>query len=321
MNSLVSIAMCTYNGEKFIKEQLDSILNQTYQNLEIIITDDSSTDNTVKIIQEYQKKDTRIVLHQNEQNLGFIKNFEKSISLCNGEYIALADQDDIWKTQKIELFLKEIKTNVLIYSDAIIIDKNSNEVGHELIRPGRSLIDGTCNKALFLTNVISGNTLMFKTILRKHILPIPKDISYHDIWIGFVASTYGSITYTQNSMTYYRRYSEQVTNVNKATHKSFLDKLQYKKNRWIELVEERKKDLEIFRTLPILKDKNTIYILESLIEHLNNYKNIYFNFKIYRIFKENLEDIFAGFRPKKRAKKAFRNAIGLKLRVATLFIL
>jgi glycosyltransferase involved in cell wall biosynthesis len=108
---MISIAMCTYNGERFIKEQLDSILNQTYKNFELIITDDDSSDKTITIIKEYIKQDKRIKLYQNNSNLGFIKNFEKAISLCSGDYIVLADQDDIWKVNKLEIFLEQIKDN------------------------------------------------------------------------------------------------------------------------------------------------------------------------------------------------------------------
>ena len=145
---LVSIAMCTYNGEKYIEEQIESILNQSYKNLEIIICDDNSTDNTTKLIESYIKVDSRIKIFRNKQNLGFIKNFEKAISLCNGEYIALSDQDDIWKLNKIELYLKKIKDNILIYSDLDMIDENGNLIGKNFARGKDNLCKGKCNLAL-----------------------------------------------------------------------------------------------------------------------------------------------------------------------------
>src|SRR5574344_1640995 len=121
MHNLISIAMCSYNGERFIKEQIDSIIAQTYKNFELIIVDDGSKDNTIEIIKYYQSKDSRIKLFQNEKNLGFVKNFEKAITLCSGDFIALADQDDVWKKNKIEVFLNNIDKNMLIYSDAILM--------------------------------------------------------------------------------------------------------------------------------------------------------------------------------------------------------
>ena len=131
MHNLISIAMCSYNGERFIKEQIDSIIAQTYKNFELIIVDDGSKDNTINIIKEYQLKDHRIKLFQNDNNLGFVKNFEKAISLCSGDFIALADQDDVWKKNKLEVFLKNINGNMLIYSDAILIDQHSKETGKQ----------------------------------------------------------------------------------------------------------------------------------------------------------------------------------------------
>ena len=103
---LVSVALCTYNGAAYLPEQLETIINQSYVNLEIVISDDGSTDNTTRIIKEFQQKDHRIKFFQNETNLGYNKNFEKVFSLCLGDYIAIADQDDIWEVNKIECMMK-----------------------------------------------------------------------------------------------------------------------------------------------------------------------------------------------------------------------
>jgi len=318
-NKLVSIAMCTYNGERFLKEQLDSILSQSYTNLELIITDDCSSDKTIKILEQYQKIDTRIKIYQNEENLGFSKNFEKAISLCNGEYIALSDQDDIWKKNKIEKFLLEIKDNVLIYSDAILIDKKATELDKNLLQPKNRLVSGRCNKSFFFVNSISGNTLMFKKELTKYILPIPKEMSFHDIWIGFVASTYGTITFTQESMTYYRRYQEQVTSHQNLIHKNLIDKLLYRKKEKLIVNNILIKDLKSFRSCTLLKDTETINIIDEIIDHLKNYENTYFNFKLYKLLKKHTDEIFAGYRLNKIKRRAFRISVGLKLKIITFY--
>lgn len=320
-NPLISIAMCTYNGERYIKEQLDSILSQTYTNIELIITDDKSSDRTVSIIKEYQARDKRIKLYENETNLGFLKNFEKAISLCSGEYIALADQDDIWKENKLELFLDNIQDNVLIYSDAIIIDKDSKKTGTHLIQPKSRLCSGHCNKAFFLNNFISGNTMMFKTELREYILPIPEQMSYHDIWIGYVASTYGTITYTDEPMTYYRKYEGQVTHQGDVIPKNIFKRLQYKKNLRLKVANIRKKDIEAFLSLSILKDDDTIRLLHLLLEHYENYEKIYFNYTLYKMLKKYTKEVFCSIRESKRGRRAFRTAVGLKLKQLSLFIL
>lgn len=311
--------MCTYNGQRFLHEQLDSILNQTYANIELIICDDLSTDNTKEIIQSYMQKDSRIKFYPNSQNLGYIKNFEKAISLCSGEFIALCDQDDIFKDRKIELFIANIKDNLLIYSDAIIIGTDSKDTKKELVRPNRCLISGSCNKALLLGNCISGNTLMFKKELLQHILPIPQEISYHDIWIAFIASTCGTVTYTDEAMTYYRRYPEQVTHSPKVISENFIDKLKQKQDIKIKEMRVTLQDLEILATIPKLKNSNTLDIIKLFIEHFHNYKNIYFNISLYKILMRYNDEVFAILKKSKRKRRAFRSAVGLKLHKLTLF--
>lgn len=119
---MISIAMATYNGEKYLREQLDSILAQTIQDFELIVCDDCSTDSTVQILNEYVEKDSRIKVFVNAKNLGFRKNFEKAIGLCKGEYIALSDQDDIWMTEHLELLVDNIQNKDLIAGNSELID-------------------------------------------------------------------------------------------------------------------------------------------------------------------------------------------------------
>lgn len=288
----------------------------------MIITDDGSSDNTIEILKKYQKEDKRIKLYQNEKNLGFVKNFEKAISLCSGEYIALADQDDIWKEDKLEVFLSAIQENVLIYSDAILIDKYSNETGRTLVSSEKKkLVSGECNKAFLLTNCVSGNTLMFKRELLEYILPIPEKISFHDVWIAFVASTYGTITYTDEPMTYYRRYSEQVTKKREKDYKSFFDRLKTKEDIRIKDAKVSVCDLELFLSLDILEDQETIKIIKVLKKHYENYQNSYFNYELYKMLDKYSDEIFAIYKENKRAKRVRRTSVGLKLHKATAFIL
>ena len=107
-NKKVAVIMSTYNGEKFIREQLDSILNQTYKNIEIVVRDDGSSDGTVAIIKEYMQKYPNIVLHEGE-NLGFIKSFFELLNLADADYYSYADQDDVWLENKIELAVNSLK--------------------------------------------------------------------------------------------------------------------------------------------------------------------------------------------------------------------
>jgi len=107
----LSVALCTYNGEKFIEQQINSILNQSISIDEIVICDDQSTDKTVEILKKLQSEHKAIVVIENEINLRSTKNFEKAISLCTGDFIFLSDQDDVWNAQKVEKTLAIFKEN------------------------------------------------------------------------------------------------------------------------------------------------------------------------------------------------------------------
>ena len=122
----IDILLATYNGEKYLKEQLDSILNQTYTNFRLLISDDCSKDYTRQILKEYEKKDSRIKLFFQEKNLGYVKNFEFLLTKSTAEYIFFSDHDDIWYENKIEKCIKVLKEkNVdLLYSDCKQIDEN-----------------------------------------------------------------------------------------------------------------------------------------------------------------------------------------------------
>lgn len=305
MDNLISIALCSYNGERFISTQIDSILEQTYMNFELIIVDDASKDNTINIIKEYKIKDNRIKVFQNEKNLGFVKNFEKAISLCKGKYIALADQDDIWKKNKLEVFLNNIGENLLIYSDAILIDDNSEETGSQLIRPNHNLVRGKCNKSFIFYNCVSGNTLMFKRDLVKDIVPIPLDITFHDIWIAFVASTIGTITFTEEAMTYYRRHSEQVTMKKEKDYKSIIDRLNKKENLYLSHSQNLLNYCRAFDKVRCI-DEDSRNILNKLIEHYSNYQKGFFSFKMKNCLKKYKNELFAIKKEKSRNRLVMR---------------
>jgi glycosyltransferase involved in cell wall biosynthesis len=320
---LVSIAMCTYNGEKYLKQQLDSLLKQTYTNLEIIITDDGSKDGTMGILNQYASNDSRIKVFQNETNLGFVQNFSKAISLCNGDFIALADQDDIWKSTKIEVFVNNIGNNTLIYSDAQLMDENNTILDKQLIRPGKNLVSGACNKAFFFYNCVSGNTLMFKKELLESILPIPA-VSFHDIWIAFIASSLGTITYTDEPMTYYRRHQEQVTKTKPKSEKNyriFFHRFNIKSTQKTNDVKQFINDFTIYRDFLIsIGDIKTTNLLNALLYHFIHYEKIFMNLTLRRMLIESSDELFAILSPKKRRQRAKRFSMGLKFHQSTLFL-
>ena len=129
-NKTVSIVMCTYNGERYLKEQLMSLLNQTYSPIEIIIQDDLSTDNTLEIIHDYQERYPNIIhSFQNSRRLGYNQNFLTAYQKANGYYIASADQDDIWETNKIEILVREIGDSMLIFHNSVLFNQKNPNMG------------------------------------------------------------------------------------------------------------------------------------------------------------------------------------------------
>ena len=205
---LVSIALCAYNGEKYISQQLDSILRQTHRNLEIIIVDDCSTDNTFNIVKRYSVLDSRIKCFRNEVNIGFNKNFEKAIKLTTGDFIAISDQDDIWLPGKVELLLNNIGDNWLIFSNSSFIDENNKVKAGRMLWKGFDLADRNYRRIL-LANFITGHNLLFKREFAGYFLPLPKH-GFYDWWIGFVALYHKKITFLDKTTTQYRIHGHSV---------------------------------------------------------------------------------------------------------------
>lgn len=199
---LVSVALCTYNGAAYLKAQLETIVKQTYPRLEIVIVDDGSTDNTIQIIEEMQSVDSRIHFFRNEKNLGYNKNFEMAFSLCHGNFIAIADQDDIWELNKIEYMMKAWpEGSLFIYS------LSGNFINHDFA--GRKAAPRVLytnihdvHKLVF-NSPVHGHACMFKRELLPLCMPFPDDIFY-DWWMSMHAAATGFIGCIPQTLTWHR---------------------------------------------------------------------------------------------------------------------
>ena len=209
---MISIAMATYNGALYVQKQLDSILNQTIRDFELIICDDYSTDNTWDVLQENANRDNRIHCYRNESNLGFKKNFEKAMCLCSGEFIALSDQDDIWLQNHLEVLLTHIGDNMIVCGDAAIIDENDN-------RKGITLSDLDCvdfiphnsfDKAyriFFNTSIFQGASMLIRRDFLTYAIPVPELVNFHDAWFSALASCWGGLKSIPTIITLHRIHS------------------------------------------------------------------------------------------------------------------
>jgi glycosyltransferase involved in cell wall biosynthesis len=192
---MISVCIATYNGEKYIREQLNSILMQLGQTDEIVICDDRSSDKTLEVIESYH--DSRIQTHRNEERLGHVRNFEKAIRLSRGDYIFLSDQDDVWLPGRVQEMLKKMQGEarvMLVASNFDLISSQGVDVGEfRLLGPDkRSMLLQVL--AIFAGKApYFGCTFLLKRDILDYILPIPKDIESHDIWIALIASIFGRV--------------------------------------------------------------------------------------------------------------------------------
>ena len=208
--------MATYNGEKYLREQLNSILAQTITDWELVVCDDCSKDSTVEILKSYQEQDDRIKIFVNEKNLGFKKNFEKAIGLCSGDYIALADQDDIWHENHLEV-LQELIGDAslscgnasLMTADSVVTEKKLNDVEKLLCLPSDT--HKLMYRILLKSNPFQGASMLIRKDFLLKILPIPDGVLYHDAWIVACTCFEKGIAYTFEPITDYRQHENNVT--------------------------------------------------------------------------------------------------------------
>lgn len=209
---MISIAIATYNGEKYLREQLDSIYAQTYKQLEVVVTDDCSTDGTVSILEEYRQK-YGLKYYVNLHNLGFVKNFERAISLCTGDYIALADQDDVWFPGKLftllnAMMLCELSNPdkpIIIHHDVYIVDENLKNKGLRYIN-NKGNSSGLIN-LLFGNPKVQGAASMFNRKLKNMCFPLPDDTPLHDLYISYVCECFGVRKYISEPLMLYRQHA------------------------------------------------------------------------------------------------------------------
>jgi glycosyltransferase involved in cell wall biosynthesis len=235
----VSVAMCTYNGAQFIEKQIKSIINQSVLVDEIVICDDRSTDDTTIIIREIALNTiVPIRLYINDSNLGCVRNFEKAISLCNGDLIFLSDQDDIWMNKKVEIITQWFDNNPaknVVFGDAILIDENDKEIMKSQIpnapSPEKKDIDeplmlwecigfsklsqkqfdiGLGFELWLAQNRATGATMAFRKSF-VNTIPIYYDDKniYHDYAISIMSLVENSLDYIKTPLIYYRQHSNQ----------------------------------------------------------------------------------------------------------------
>ena len=224
--SKISIALCTYNGAKFLSAQLDSFLRQTRLPDEIIVGDDCSIDETVSILENFAARAPfPVSVRVNETNLGSTGNFEKTILSCTGDLIFLSDQDDVWLPEKLARIEAEFerKPDVgLIFSDAELIDEDSNSLKLRLWdftfpeAEREKMKNGKIIEVLLWENIVTGATAAFRSKFLSLVTPIPDDIPnvIHDGWITLVIAALGKIESIEEPLILYRQHRNQQLGLN-----------------------------------------------------------------------------------------------------------
>lgn len=257
---LVHIVLATYNGEKFLRQQLDSIVAQDYENWQVEICDDGSTDSTKNIVKEYVEKDSRFSLHENEHNLGYVMNFLEGIRRSHGDYIMLCDQDDIWYPNKISLTLNRAieaesllsspeKQPVLVFGDAMNFESDSGkDMGrfHEMSHFDTKKVD---TAHLFMENKCIGCTILVNKAVRSYLEEMPEEIRVHDWWLALICSHFGKICYVDEPLLRYRQHGGNMIGGNSYSSyvKKRISQLKQQRQTLRDTVAQGKRFFELFQ--------------------------------------------------------------------------
>lgn len=285
----IDILLATYNGEKYLKCQLDSILNQTHKNIRLLINDDCSTDNTRAILKEYEEKDDRIKVKYNEKNLGYVKNFEDLLKRVENKYFALSDQDDFWKEEKIEKSLNKLleEDADLVFTDLEPVDEKLNTITPSMVRfmqMDKNIKKHQDYKSVFLRNCVTGCTILSKKELINEYIPIPtKEPMVHDWWMALIISQIGKITFLDEPTIKYRQHGNNQLGI--YGMKNYIQDFDEYREKYIQL------KLDQFNLYveneQFFKNKELITLSKNAIKYLEDIRvKRYFNFKNTRTFFE-----------------------------------
>ena len=225
----VDIVLATYNGEKYLVQQLDSIIAQTHNNWRLLISDDGSTDDTLAVIKKYSETDQRIVLVNKDRQGGVVHNFIKALEYVDADYIMFCDQDDYWMPEKIMHLMVTIDNEtklignipVLVFSDLIIVDENLNILDESFYEStGLNPLNNLDSCFLLWRSTVYGCSVMFNRALYNIAYPFSPEVTMHDQWFALIASISGRIVYTDKRLVYYRQHENNIVG---AKRKNFME--------------------------------------------------------------------------------------------------
>jgi glycosyltransferase involved in cell wall biosynthesis len=215
--------MAVYNGEKYIYQQIESILAQLTSSDEIVVSDDGSSDKTLEIIRSFD--DTRIVLIFNTSRRGLVKNIENALLHARGDHIFLADQDDVWVSNRVSTVIPFLRVYDLVISDCYVVDSTLNILKDSLFQINNSSPGFVKN---LIKNSYVGCCMAFNKKILTSVLPFPNYIPMHDWWIGLVCDCRYKTFFINDKLVYYRRHFSNISDTASSSTSSFFLKIRWR---------------------------------------------------------------------------------------------
>lgn len=220
----VSIALASFNGERYIREQIDSLINQSIYPNEIIVVDDCSLDGTCEILDSLIVKYPIIKYYRNIENIGVIETFKIAISKCKSKYVALCDQDDIWEVDKLKksletlLLIQKLNRPAIVFSDLKVISSKNAVLHNSFWKLQNFKIHNWNFKDILIGNIVTGCTIVMNDIMKTEVETMPNNAMMHDHWIALVAFGLGNYGIIEEPLVRYRLHSSSVTLKSKFTY-------------------------------------------------------------------------------------------------------
>ncbi|MEN8147455.1 MAG: glycosyltransferase family 2 protein [Campylobacterota bacterium] len=301
----VAIVVATYNGETYIAEQLESISQQSYKNFNVIIVDDASSDGTVAVIQSFMDK-LPLKLIQNENNLGYIKNFEKALSLADADYVAPCDQDDIWTSDKLQVLVDNIDDATLVYSNSELVDAEGNSLNRTLSKKLKNNFISTRSALSFVfDNCVSAHAMLFKKELLDSIFPFPKTL-YFDAWIAANAASSNGIKYIDQNLVLYRQHATNTLSITQKKPKAKMSKSEKKAKEnatAINMIEELLDSPQL--------SKQERELIKALLNAQRQFTHAWFNLELFLLLVQH-RHLFFQITTRSPLWLCFKKALGYK---------
>lgn len=300
--NLIDILLATYNGEKFLIEQIESILAQTFKDWKLLIRDDGSTDETTQIIAQYcTRYPAKIIsISDIDRNLGVTRNFERLMEFSTSSYVMFCDQDDIWLPDKIKISLYKLQAMgqqygsdipLLVYTDLVVCNEEGTLIANSFwkYQGGDPVLPLDYAKALVQNNA-TGNTMIFNRSLVNNALPFSSDAVMHDWWLALTALYLGKINYLSDQTIMYRQHKSNVSGTKGKNILPMLQKLPLYCTTFHKNIRQAKSLLKNFQTQLNQQQINTLQTFTTLLS-INKFQRLYKLLQFQFLTLHNLKDI------------------------------